>query len=74
MLAVHVFVYIHTTYPPLFSLFSLLKMTLTGFSVQYLYMCRKRIDQIYPPLPSSFTPNPVYPSLYHDLIYISDLQ
>jgi hypothetical protein len=34
---------------------TLLKVTSTDFSVLYLYLCRKYIKHIHPPLHSSFT-------------------
>jgi hypothetical protein len=51
------------SFPPLFSLFLLLKMALTGFSVPYENMYGKHINYIHPSLVSSF----VLPTLDYTL-------
>jgi hypothetical protein len=47
-------------------------MTSTGFNVPYLYMYRKNLNHIHPPLSSSFThPFLLLPSLQHAITSIS---
>jgi hypothetical protein len=66
--------YLSLTYPSVMLLYPLLQMTLTGFNVQYSYVCRKYLNHIHPLLPSSFIfPLPLIPSLNkagQNLLYI----